>query len=75
MGESFEAELSESEIAKARAVKQYEAMHSSDGADDEEMGEDDMDEYSFDEDGESWIEEDGEEEEDEPPKLVPASKP
>jgi hypothetical protein len=38
-------------------------MHSSDGADDEEIGEDDMDEYSFDEEGESWIEEDGEEEE------------
>lgn len=74
MGESFEAELSESEIAKAKALKQYEAMHSSDGADDEEMGEDDMDEYSFDEEGESWIEEDGEEEEQEPPKLVPAGK-
>jgi len=63
MGESFEAELSESEIQKAQALKQYEDMHSSDGADDEELAEDDMDEYSFDEEGESWIEEEDEEEE------------
>jgi len=63
MGESFEVELSESEIQKAQALKQYEDMHSSDGADDEELAEDDMDEYSFDEEGESWIEEEDEEEE------------
>lgn len=69
MSEGGESELSETD-AKRLAEKQYALMHSSDGG---EMGESDMDEYSFDEEGESYYEnisDDGEP----APKLIPIAK-
>lgn len=52
-GEGEESELEESaKDPLSLANKQYAEMHSSDG----EMGESDMDEYSFDEEGESYYE-------------------
>ncbi len=86
-GESeIEEDVSETELAKVAALKQYKDMHSSQeegsGEDegDEEMGEDDMDEMDFDEEGEeeSYYEnEEGAESDQEGiPALVPIiSKP
>ena len=70
-GEGEESELEEAaKDPRSLANKQYAEMHSSDG----EMGESDMDEYSFDEEGESYYEDGLEDSNEAPQKLIPIPK-
>ena len=71
MSEGQESELEEvAQDPRSLANQQYAEMHSSDG----EMGESDMDEYSFDEEGESYYEDGLEDSIEAPPKLIPIPK-